>query len=103
MPGRQCARRSKRPDLPYTFTGVDATQVDEIATTGGFVRISRDVRPYPANATAAAAVPGHEIGRITARPLARHGTRGRSRLAPGSRRRSWRAGPRPTPGHSLSV
>jgi predicted Zn-dependent protease len=74
MVGRKLAQQSNRPNLPYTFTVVDAEEVNAFATMGGFVYISRGILPYLSSEAELAAVLGHEIGHITAKHMARQQT-----------------------------
>jgi predicted Zn-dependent protease len=74
MVGRKVAQQSNRPNLPYTFTVVDAEEVNAFATMGGFVYISRGILPYLSSEAELAAVLGHEIGHITAKHMARQQT-----------------------------
>jgi predicted Zn-dependent protease len=76
MVGRKLAQQSNRPNLPYTFTVVDAEEVNAFATMGGFVYISRGILPYLSSEAELAAVLGHEIGHITAKHMARQRTQG---------------------------
>jgi predicted Zn-dependent protease len=76
MVGRKIAQQSNRPNLPYTFTVVDAEEVNAFATMGGFVYISRGILPYLSSEAELAAVLGHEIGHITAKHMARQKTQG---------------------------
>ncbi len=76
MVGRKLAQQSNRPNLPYTFTVVDAEEVNAFATLGGFVYISRGILPYLSSEAELAAVLGHEIGHITAKHMARQKTQG---------------------------
>jgi predicted Zn-dependent protease len=65
--GQRLARRSHRPDLPWTFTVVNEPAVNAFALPGGFVYVTRGILPYIRNEAELAAVIGHEVGHVDAR------------------------------------
>ena len=69
--GQQLAAVSHRPELTYTFTVLDSTEINAFALPGGYVYITRGLLAYLNSEAELAAVLGHEIGHVTAR----HGVR----------------------------
>ncbi|MDX1627849.1 MAG: M48 family metalloprotease [Fulvivirga sp.] len=69
--GKEMARISHRPDLPYEFKIVDSPVVNAFAVPGGFVYFTRGIMAHFSNEAEFAGVLGHEIGHITARHSAR--------------------------------
>jgi len=65
--GQRLAKKSHRPDLPFTFTLLDSPQVNAFALPGGFVYITRGIMAYMTKEAHLAGVIGHEIGHITGR------------------------------------
>ncbi len=65
--GQRLARKSHRPDLPFTFTLLDSPQVNAFAIPGGYVYITRGIMAYMNKESHLAGVIGHEIGHITGR------------------------------------
>jgi predicted Zn-dependent protease len=74
--GMQIARRSQRPNLPWSFAVVDSPAVNAFALPGGFIYVTRGILPYLDNEAQLAGVLGHEIGHVTARHSAQQYTRG---------------------------
>ncbi len=70
------ARRSQRPNLPWSFAVVDSPAVNAFALPGGFIYITRGILPYLDNEAQLVGVLGHEIGHVTARHSAQQYTRG---------------------------
>ncbi len=65
--GRELARSSHRPNLPWNFVVVDSPVVNAFAVPGGYVYLTRGILEHMNNEAELAAVLGHEIGHITAR------------------------------------
>ncbi len=65
--GQRVARHSDRPQLSYSFTLLDSTQVNAFALPGGYIYITRGLLAYLNSEAELAAVLGHEIGHVTAR------------------------------------
>jgi predicted Zn-dependent protease len=74
--GMRLARRSQRPNLPWSFAVLDSPAVNAFALPGGFIYITRGILPYLDNEAQLVGVLGHEIGHVTARHSARQYTRG---------------------------
>lgn len=69
--GLQLARRSERPNLPWTFRVVDDPIVNAFALPGGFIYVSRGIMAYFNSEAELVSVLGHEIGHVTARHSSR--------------------------------
>lgn len=65
--GQRLARKSDRPDLPYTFQVVDDNSINAFATMGGYVYINKGLILAADNEAELASVIGHEIGHIVGR------------------------------------
>ena len=65
--GRDLARRTERPDLPWTFVVLDDPAVNAFAIPGGHIYITRGILGYMNSEAELASVLGHEIGHVTAR------------------------------------
>ncbi|HET9468363.1 MAG TPA: M48 family metalloprotease [Vicinamibacterales bacterium] len=74
--GMQLARRSQRPNLPWSFAVLDSPAVNAFALPGGYIYITRGILPYLDNEAQLVGVLGHEIGHVTARHSAQQYTRG---------------------------
>ena len=72
--GLEMARRSERPELPWTFTVVDETAINAFAVPGGFIYLTRGILAFLGDEAELAGVLGHEIGHITARHSAQQYT-----------------------------
>ncbi len=66
----QLARRSERPNLPWTFAVVDSPVVNAFALPGGYVYVTRGLLAHLNDEAELAGVLGHEIGHVTARHAA---------------------------------
>lgn len=64
--GMRMARQSHRPNLPWTFTVVDAQAVNAFALPGGYIYVTRGILPFLRDEAELANVLGHEIGHVTA-------------------------------------
>jgi len=65
--GQRLAKKSHRPDLPFTFTLLDSPQVNAFAIPGGYVYVTRGIMAYMNKESHLAGVIGHEIGHVTGR------------------------------------
>ncbi len=65
--GQRLAKKSDRPDLPYTFQVVKDNNINAFATMGGFVYINEGLIAAADNEAELASVIGHEIGHIVGR------------------------------------
>lgn len=65
--GKMIASYSHRPNLPYTFTVLDDTEVNAFALPGGYIYITTGLLAYLNSEAELAAVLGHEIGHVAAR------------------------------------
>lgn len=65
--GQRLAKKSHRPDLPFTFTLLDSPQVNAFALPGGYVYVTRGIMAYMTKESHLAGVIGHEIGHVTGR------------------------------------
>lgn len=72
--GQHLVRNSDMPDLEFTFTVIDAPDLNAFATPGGFVYINRGLLAYLNSEAEMAGVLAHEIGHVTARHHARRKT-----------------------------
>lgn len=73
--GQDLARRSHRPNLPWTFTIVDSPAINAFALPGGYIYLTRGLMAYLDDESELAGVIGHEIGHVTARHAAQAYTR----------------------------
>jgi predicted Zn-dependent protease len=73
--GLELARRSHRPNLPWTFTVVDSPAINAFALPGGYIYLTRGLMAYLDDESELAGVLGHEIGHVTARHAAQSYTR----------------------------
>ena len=73
--GEQLASVSHRPDLPYQFNVVNASNANAYALPGGFISVTRGLILNMKHEDELAAVIGHEIAHATAR----HGAKGQTR------------------------
>ena len=65
--GLALARKSERPELPWSFAVVDDPTPNAFALPGGFIFITRGMLNLMNSEAELAAVLGHEIGHVTAR------------------------------------
>jgi predicted Zn-dependent protease len=73
--GERRARRSERPELPWTIRVLDDPTVNAFALPGGYLYLTRGILTHFSSEAEMAGVLGHEIGHVTAR----HGVRQMSR------------------------
>ena len=64
---RPLAQGSERPNLPWTFTVVDAAAVNAFALPGGYIYVTRGILAHLNSEAELAGVLGHEIAHVTAR------------------------------------
>lgn len=65
--GRELARVSERPELPWSIKIVDDPTVNAFALPGGFLYTTRGILAHFQSEAELAAVLGHEVGHVTAR------------------------------------
>ena len=65
--GERLASVSHRPNLPWTFTVLNAPAVNAFALPGGFVYVTRGLLAHLGDEAELASVLGREIGHVTAR------------------------------------
>jgi len=64
--GQTLAKKSHRPQLPWTFAVVDQTAINAFALPGGFIYLTRGILPFLRDEAEMANVLGHEIAHVTA-------------------------------------
>lgn len=74
--GQRMAKLSDMPDLEWTFTVIDAPDLNAFALPGGFIYVNRGLLAYLENEAQLAGVIGHEIAHVTARHHARRKSAG---------------------------
>lgn len=74
--GQRLVAVSDMPDLKFTFTVMDAPEINAYATPGGFIYVNRGLISYMNSEEQLAGVIGHEIAHVTARHHARRKTAG---------------------------
>lgn len=74
--GTELARRSHRPQMPYSFRTVNAGYINAYAFPGGSIAATRGIMVELENEAELAALLGHEIGHVNARHTAEHATKG---------------------------
>lgn len=74
--GQRLAAQSDLPDLEFTFTVLDAPEINAFATPGGFIYVNRGLIAFLNTEAELAGVIGHEIAHVTARHHARRKTAG---------------------------
>ncbi|WP_374593615.1 M48 family metalloprotease [Aquabacterium sp.] len=72
--GQKLAAQSQRPNLKWTFTVLDSTEINAFALPGGYVYITRGIMAYLDSEAQLAGVLGHEIGHVCARHGAQRAT-----------------------------
>ncbi len=68
--GHRLARVTHRPEMPYSFRGVNASHVNAYAFPGGTIAVTRGLLLEMQNEAQLAALLGHELGHVTARHAA---------------------------------
>jgi len=74
--GKRMASLTHRPDLPYSFRGVNATYVNAYTFPGGSVGVTRGILLSLNNESELAALLGHELGHVNARHTAQQMSKG---------------------------
>ena len=74
--GQRMAARTHRPNMPYSFRGVNATYVNAYAFPGGSIAATRGILLELDNEAELAALIGHELGHVNARHTAERMTTG---------------------------
>ncbi len=74
--GMAIARKSHRPNMPYSFRGVNAVYMNAYAFPGGTIAVTRGMLIELQNEAELAAVLGHEIGHVNARHTAQQMSKG---------------------------
>lgn len=74
--GQRLVAESNMPDRTFTFTVIDAPEINAFATPGGFIYINRGLIAYMNTEAELAGVIGHEIAHVTARHHGRRKTAG---------------------------
>ena len=65
--GKRIAARTHRPDMPYSFRGVNATYINAYAFPGGSIACTRGILLALDNEAELAGLLGHELGHVNAR------------------------------------
>ncbi len=65
--GSNLAKRSERPDLPWTFRVIDDPIVNAFALPGGYIYVTRGILSHFNSEAELVSVLGHEIGHVTGR------------------------------------
>jgi len=65
--GKSMAKKTHRPNLPYSFKVLDTPVVNAFAVPGGYVYFTRGILGYLNNEAEFAGVLGHELGHVNAR------------------------------------
>lgn len=73
--GNKLAGTSHRPEMPYSFRGVNATYINAYAFPGGSIAATRGILLSLDNEAELAALLGHEIGHVNARHTAERMTK----------------------------
>ncbi|KAB1443062.1 M48 family metalloprotease [Pseudodesulfovibrio senegalensis] len=68
--GMDMARRTHRPNMPYSFRALNATYVNAYAFPGGSIGVTRAILLDLDNEAELAALLGHELGHVNARHTA---------------------------------
>jgi len=74
--GTELALKSHRPDMPFSFRGVNAAYINAYAFPGGSIAATRGILMELDNEAELAALLGHEIGHVNARHTAEQATKG---------------------------
>ncbi len=74
--GKKMAELTHRPQMPYSFQGVNATYVNAYAFPGGSVAVTRGILLALENEAELAALLGHELGHVNARHTAEQMSKG---------------------------
>lgn len=74
--GKELAARSHRPDMPFSFRGVNAAYINAYAFPGGSIAATRGILVDLNNEAELAGLLGHEIGHVCARHAAEQAGKG---------------------------
>ncbi|MDM8551315.1 M48 family metalloprotease [Desulfobacterales bacterium HSG2] len=74
--GKKIVPHTQRPDMPYSFHGVNATYVNAYAFPGGTIAATRGILLKLDNEAEFAALMGHELGHVNARHTAHQMSKG---------------------------
>ncbi len=74
--GKRLVDRTHRPDMPYSFQGVNAAYVNAYAFPGGSIAVTRGILVEMEDEAELAALLGHELGHVNARHTAQQMTKG---------------------------
>ncbi|NLX19318.1 MAG: M48 family metalloprotease [Desulfobulbus sp.] len=74
--GRELAMRSHRPQMPFSFRGVNAAYLNAYAFPGGSIAVTRGMLVELESEAELAALLGHEIGHVCARHSAQQASKG---------------------------
>jgi predicted Zn-dependent protease len=74
--GKNMAARTHRPNMPYSFRGVNATYVNAYAFPGGSIACTRGILLSLDNEAELGALLGHELGHVNARHTAQRMSKG---------------------------
>ena len=74
--GKNIAARTHRPNMPYSFRGVNATYVNAYAFPGGSIACTRGIILSLDNEAELGALLGHELGHVNARHTAEQMSKG---------------------------
>jgi predicted Zn-dependent protease len=74
--GKEMAPHTHRPDMPYSFQGVNATYINAYAFPGGSIAATRGILLSLESEAELAALLGHEMGHVNARHTAQQMSKG---------------------------
>ncbi|MFP4391935.1 MAG: M48 family metalloprotease [Desulfohalobiaceae bacterium] len=74
--GQKVADQTHRPDMPYSFQGVNAVYVNAYAFPGGTIAVTRGILLEMRSEAELAALLGHELGHVNARHTASQMSKG---------------------------
>lgn len=74
--GKGLAKQTHRPNMPYSFQGVNAVYINAYAFPGGSIACTRGILLAIENEAELAALLGHELGHVNARHTARQMSKG---------------------------
>lgn len=72
--GMALARKSERPNLPWSFRVLDDPTINAFAVPGGFIYVTRGILAHMNSEAELVMVLGHEVGHVTARHSAQQMT-----------------------------
>lgn len=74
--GKAIASKTHRPNMPYSFRGVNATYINAYAFPGGSIAVTRGILLKQENEAELAALLGHELGHVNMRHTAEQMSKG---------------------------